>query len=276
MNIISKFSLYDLVAMVIPGFTILLFITSFLEQASINAQMNINPTALWIIAITLSYILGVINELISKQVWGGLRNNVNMINAQLKKIKDEIGTSYNLPAYNTKLESPSTLQFFCYTFMYCTAILGILFGFVRAINFSIEMNHPDTIALTTLALLFLLYYIPLKINHLICNNQIKEITNTYYNSYYFVMKGQHVSGISIIESQVAFLQNMLIPVALFIVLPTGNYIKTFGNLGDFCVVRSLLAALAITMICVIYIRIEKIYYLVWSDYEYLKRIEDNK
>ena len=55
MNIISKFSLYDIIAMVIPGFTILLFITSILGyQWTINDGM-VNSTIFWIVAATLSY-----------------------------------------------------------------------------------------------------------------------------------------------------------------------------------------------------------------------------
>ena len=62
MNIISKFSLYDIIAMVIPGFTILLFITSILGyQWTINDGM-VNSTIFWIVAATLSYCLGIINK----------------------------------------------------------------------------------------------------------------------------------------------------------------------------------------------------------------------
>ena len=96
MNIISKFSLYDIIAMVIPGFTILLFITSILGyQWTINDGM-VNSTIFWIVAATLSYCLGIINEVISKQLWTGLRNNPHIIYDQLKKLKNEIGTYSNL------------------------------------------------------------------------------------------------------------------------------------------------------------------------------------
>lgn len=82
--------------MVIPGFMILLFITSFLGYKWTINEMAVDSSVFWIIAATLSYSLGIVNEVISRKIWAGLRNNINMINAQLKKLKDEIGTSYNL------------------------------------------------------------------------------------------------------------------------------------------------------------------------------------
>ena len=47
MNIISKFSLYDIIAMVIPGFTILLFITSLMGYKWTVNEMNVDSTVFW-------------------------------------------------------------------------------------------------------------------------------------------------------------------------------------------------------------------------------------
>lgn len=109
MNIISKFSLYDIIAMVIPGFTILLFITSLMGYKWTVNEMNVDSTVFWIVAATLSYCLGIVNEVISRQLWAGLRNNPYMINDQLKKIKNEIGTNYNLPTVRKNLDPPFLL-----------------------------------------------------------------------------------------------------------------------------------------------------------------------
>lgn len=145
MNIISKFSLYDIIAMVIPGFTILLFITSILGyQWTINDGM-VNSTIFWIVAATLSYCLGIINKVISKQLWTGLRNNPHIIYDQLKKLKNEIGTYSNLPAGKMNLEIPS-----CSCYM-CKCILGtiVFVGFAEMIIDKLisinDIQHASTL-----------------------------------------------------------------------------------------------------------------------------------
>lgn len=47
----------------------------------------------------------------------------------------------------------------------------------------------------------------------------KDLLNKYYDCYYKVSSNQYHSGISTIESQVAFLQNISIPIFLFAALP---------------------------------------------------------
>lgn len=73
MNIISKFSLDDIIAMVIPGFTTLLYITSLMGYKWTVNELNVDSTVFWIVAATLSYCLGIINKVISKTTMGRTR-----------------------------------------------------------------------------------------------------------------------------------------------------------------------------------------------------------
>lgn len=281
MNIISKFSLYDIIAMVIPGFTILLFITSILGyQWTINDGM-VNSTIFWIVAATLSYCLGIINEVISKQLWTGLRNNPHIIYDQLKKLKNEIGTYSNLPAGKMNLEIPS-----CSCYM-CKCILGtiVFVGFAEMIIDKLisinDIQHASTLLICFFSMLVAILVVLSLLTYYENNaltNDAKELIDKYYESYYKVSSNQFHSGISTIESQVAFLQNMSTPIFLFAVLPTSKYATTFDYFTDFpndfwhYNIKGLLILLFVLILYTVYRRIEKIYYLIWSDYEYLKRL----
>ena len=281
MNIISKFSLYDIIAMVIPGFTILLFITSLMGYKWTVNEMNVDSTVFWIVAATLSYCLGIINEVISKQLWAGLRNNPNMINDQLKKIKNEIGTYSNLPTSKQNLESPS-----CSCYM-CKCILGtiVFVGFAEMVIYKLisinDVQHASTLLICFFSMLVAILVGLSLLTY--CENtahtyDAKDLINKYYISYYKVSSNEFHSGTSTIESQVAFLQNMSIPIFLFAVLPTSKYAATFDYFTDFpnefwyYNIKGLLILLLVLILYTVYRRIEKIYYLIWSDCEYLKRI----
>ena len=202
MNIISKFSLYDIIAMVIPGFTILLFITSILGyQWTINDGM-VNSTIFWIVAATLSYCLGIINEVISKQLWTGLRNNPHIIYDQLKKLKNEIGTYSNLPAGKMNLEIPS-----CSCYM-CKCILGtiVFVGFAEMIIDKLisinDIQHASTLLICFFSMLVAILVVLSLLTYYENNaltNDAKELIDKYYESYYKVSSNQFHSGISTIE-----------------------------------------------------------------------------
>lgn len=105
-----------------------------------------------------------------------------------------------------------------------------------------------------------------------------KLLDFYYEAYYYDQKNNSNYSVSYIEGQVAFLENMFIPISLFVTLPFSKYSDCFGflitypNDKFYIIVIILLLMMLAASIYVIYRRIEKIHYLVWSDYEYLKRI----
>ena len=75
-DIVSKFSLYDILAMIVPGGTILLYISlSLLENTLIFDVSKAHASITWAIILIVSYLLGLINQYITSQIWKSFRNN---------------------------------------------------------------------------------------------------------------------------------------------------------------------------------------------------------
>ena len=271
---ISKFSLYDIIAMVIPGFTILLFITSLLGyQWTINDCM-VNSTIFWIVAFTLSYFIGIINELISRNIWSELRNNTTIVASQLENINKEIGTPRYLPSIFENKKYTATLK----NWFKHIASYFLLFGLI-VISVNIYCRCS---CLTWLINFFVVIFeiLVVRYNYYFPRKEKGEVKllDFYYEAYYYDQKNNSNYSVSYIEGQVAFLENMFIPISLFVTLPFSKYSDCFGflitypNDKFYIIVIILLLMMLAASIYVIYRRIEKIHYLVWSDYEYLKRI----
>lgn len=267
--------------MVIPGFMILLFITSFLGYKWTINEMAVDSSVFWIITATLSYSLGIVNEVISRKIWAGLRNNINMINAQLKKLKDEIGTSYNLPTHNNKLDAPSNFSYMCKCVLGIITLIGITEMLLDKLIPITDSKQASTLLICFFAMLVAILAglsILSEYERTAQTKDAKDLLNKYYDCYYKVSSNQYHSGISTIESQVAFLQNISIPIFLFAALPCSKYSSTFVDVtyisDDFWYyrIKGLFILLLVIILYAVYKRIEKIYYLVWSDNEYLKRI----
>ena len=92
----------------------------------------------------------------------------------------------------------------------------------------------------------------------------KIIKNEYYKAYYYIQQKSKNTDISVIEGQVAFLQSMLLPLALMITLP--NTILIPSSYG---VIRLVLFIIFLIIFPIIYNRIRKIHSRVWEDYNFL-------
>lgn len=260
--------------MVIPGFTILLFVATLLHDTWIVEFHKIDATIFWVVAITLSYLIGIANEVISRCLWGGLRNNLAIINEQLKKIRDEIGHVEHLPKYEDTINTPLFYQYLCCCGIFGFAFLGLFLFFVNMCMSLYESCQYFVMVIAVFALIVFMLMAPSKLSNLFCTtNDTHKLLDTYFKAYYYSQNSSYNSSFSIIEGQVAFLQNMCVPLLLFIVLPAEKYSILFESNCPSCLIKGLLAVLLFSEVYVIYKRIEKIHYLVWSDYEYLQRIE---
>jgi len=86
-SLMSKSSLYDMVSMIIPGF---LFILCVEIASGIGLGCNFSTPMSGIITFTLSYILGIIIHLVSKDIFRPvLREDKELIDKALDKYKDE-------------------------------------------------------------------------------------------------------------------------------------------------------------------------------------------
>ena len=103
-------------------------------------------------------------------------------------------------------------------------------------------------------------------NEIMTQSKIK-LRDKYYEAYSYVLEKSRYDGISVIESQTAFLQSMVIP-GLFILIYLAKYDLSPLLLGGIF--------LFLLLFYLIFDRIILIHKQVWEYYEYTKRIEDNK
>lgn len=83
--------------------------------------------------------------------------------------------------------------------------------------------------------------------------------NQYYSKYYYVLKCRYSNDIPIMEGQVAFIQNMIIPISLALIFP----------LTDCVAIQSVIALILPLLILTVFHIQKKIYRRVLLDYKYL-------
>lgn len=112
------------------------------------------------------------------------------------------------------------------------------------------------------------------------------LKDKYYKAYYYARKYAYGNDIEIIESQVAFLQSLFLPVIFILSLSTIPSVDLFSPLNlqkGFCDCRcmyvlSIWIGSIITIILMAILMISRqriIYKRVWEDYHYLRKIGDN-
>ena len=112
------------------------------------------------------------------------------------------------------------------------------------------------------------------------------LKDKYYKAYYYARKYAYGNDIEIIESQVAFLQSLFLPVIFILSLSTIPSVDLFSPLTlqkGFCDCRcmyvlSIWIGSIITIILMAILMISRqriIYKRVWEDYHYLRKIGDN-
>lgn len=223
-DFVSKLTLYDILAMVIPGGAMLAAI-SLLFNRTITVDLD-NITCLSI-NIIISYIVGIVLHIITNYFWKPWRNSTFLIKQAELQIKKETEESH---FFREKLH-------FCITVMW-SMLLRIL---------RLRTEKED-----------------------------KTCLDDYYNAYYYVRKNTYTNAIEVIEGQIAFLQSMMLPLILFQISPQENWAQFLINKQDVPYIKSLLGIISIASIITIYQRIQKVHYLVWSDYKYLKRLEEKE
>ena len=101
---LGKLSLYDIIVMVIPGGTILLF---FLDYYGVdllyNGSYGISSLAV-LGMVVASYIIGMGNHVIAKKLWRIFRNNGLLLSYSLGMVKNEDTKELNNLMKNVKLE----------------------------------------------------------------------------------------------------------------------------------------------------------------------------
>ena len=127
---------------------------------------------------------------------------------------------------------------------------------------------------------FLIYSILLlssafKCGRYYANNNERKILDNYYIAYYAASENKKHEDISIIESQVAFILNMIFPLLLFILIPSNRLSFLDTGICDYSTMVPAIKALVFVGIILIsvcaYMRQMTIYRRVWEDYEFLNK-----
>ena len=244
MDLSAKFSLYDVLAMIIPGGIVMAVIillsnpdlfqneciecfkctTCFMSNITINDLGIIQSVVL----LSISYVLGLLNNWISDGVFRGFRNNHEAIeNEQLRVLRYNKNIYLKTHGVNRDRQTKSQVK-----------NLLIIIGKVSK---NIMMDW--------------LKWIPC-----IKKNNMGNPT-VYYSLYYKLYDRKLLGAIPLIESQVALLRNSLIPVSILMII-----------LSDKC--WSLCSLLSLLVVILLYItmiqRQNKIYRLVWESANYFE------
>lgn len=112
------------------------------------------------------------------------------------------------------------------------------------------------------------------------------LKDKYYKAYYYARKYAYGNDIEIIESQVAFLQSLFLPVIFILslsIIPSVDLSLPLNLQTGFCDCRCMYvlsiwigSIITIILMAILMIsRQRKIYKRVWEDYHYLRKIGDN-
>lgn len=286
MDFTSKFSLYDILAMVIPGGATLLFLQGVLSISHLPLNQSVDFLFTkdgWPVGLTMSYIVGLGMHSLSNIIWSGFRNNPIRLKKQLGKVKSEVGETEHLDklykgdylTQNEEISNSSDYVKAAYWLLTCIwMVYGVLSVGAKA---QISFDRLHTPFLFINVCFIIVFYIILTSK--ICFNinvQEQKITRAYYKAYYYVQQKSKHCNIFTIEGQIAFLQSMFIPLSLLLCLPNEMIYKINiinNNICGFYMKDLLLLVCSFTYPIVIS-RIDKVHYLVWYDYEFLKEIKE--
>lgn len=241
MDITSKFSLYDVLAMIIPGGIIMASIAIFLSISSYketielccgcSIEVNKDLTIIeYFFLLAFAYIIGLINNWINDGLFRYFRNNTTDIYNELKKVINKNRNihlnKYIDPIYfnDTSIRRFYYIAFFDFVYIMCALIPCEVFGNIR--------NPKD-----------------------------------YYEVYYRLSRKNLLGSVPLIESQVALLRNCILPliallIATYVTSLTLTRICTIGTL------RCTIAILIISFFIVMVQRQNKIYYIIWESANY--------
>ena len=260
-EIFSKLSLYDMLAMLIPGGTILVFIALSLDFELYLDTSKMAPALAWTVMMILAYLIGIVNHIVTSVLWSPFRNNIEMVN-EVGKVVDGVKGEKSIrflincciePIITILLIVLVCLFFYCCKWNDCACWI-----FVVPVYYMVMM-------------LISLFKNRRKDSNKKKEDEKEKLMDAYYRSYYFALKNSYSNDIPIMEGQVAFMQSMIIPLLLLTLLPKdvlSDYI-----FGYECCVRGLVISLIVLMVLAIILRQRKIYERVWEDAKFLKLLQ---
>ena len=281
----SRLTLYDLLAMLLPG---ILFVGEILYLLDIPLENKISVSLI----VLLAYPAGLVLHSLSECVWNGCCKS---------KRKDKCEKEAPPSADNNKDDSKQTdtdkkkidtitmKQCFCkYKEKWCHCLcnkMRICRKYNKLYGFR---NNPEQIREE---LQVTLQYAPSGNVYELTKDSVKEdnqLLDKYNEAYYYVVDvKQHGNTIRTLEGQIAMMRSLIIPFVLLVVVA----IKYFCcNAVDYiCCCTGHDISHWVTVIIVLFLIVvtvmglhrgavckqKAIYHRVWEDYEYLRRMEAN-
>lgn len=237
MDISSKFSLYDTLAIIIPGgigilaaFVLMADIGLYCPKIMTLIGYEIIPRhdfelLYYTILLSFAYVIGIINNFFSNKIFTIFRNNEGMIRYQLRKVVME-----------------------------------------NSIIFLNEYVNTDCICkFNSLGCL--------KILKVIIRKQSDHNIKCYYRAYYALAQKNLLGSIPIIESQVALLRNIVLPIGLFGLcygIKCSYHCTSWDALICFVAILVIYIIIILMILIVMIQRQNKIYNLVWESVNYYK------
>lgn len=87
MNFLSKLSLYDILAMIVPGFIILLWGLSMCKLSWMPNTFEVDNSIIWAIWLIAAYLIGIINHVLTSRIWNKTRNSYDFLAETLRNTK---------------------------------------------------------------------------------------------------------------------------------------------------------------------------------------------
>lgn len=281
-NFVSKLSLYDILAMVIPGGTILLFLSKLFGcQWKVDTNF-VSEELGWCFCLVLAYIVGIVNHVFSSSMCGMFRNNPLLLEETFSEaVKHDCFNwlEHLYPAWKRTTPDGIKSDMFWHVALSCTIII-VAFGCLTNILFLCFSKEDEVIAIfvAVIAYTLICWLASYALNQAFKSDFSRHpITQAYYDAYYLVTKHRYGEDISIMEGQVAFMQSMALPLSLFVAWPNSLW-ESLGLIGcaRICTAKLTLILLCIAVCYCVYERIKKIHLRVWEDYEFLKALENSK
>ncbi|MDE6380848.1 MAG: hypothetical protein K2L11_10270 [Muribaculaceae bacterium] len=237
MDITSKFSLYDVLAMIIPGGIIMASIAMFHNisyyketiELCCGYSIEVNKDLTMIegfFLLTFAYLIGLINNWINNGIFRFFRNDQISIHNELRKVIKDNGNIHLHKYVGSKYDNDKT-PIYCLLFILIRTLKNIFKALCICRICSRNSNPKD-----------------------------------YYKAYYCLSKANLLGSVPLIESQVALLRNSLLPLILLTIS------LAISNDNSMEYLWWVTGAITILSFIVMVQRQNKVYSLIWESANY--------
>lgn len=269
----TKLTLYDFISMLMPGSIIVAVLMLLCTEDKLTLPNN---AFFWVFFFTSSYLAGIVNHIVTSSLFKffHFRNCPKMLADSHQKAINQGYVSDESAEKSSDAEKPSCNNHIC-----CgTALLGVCFGLLCCTCSICKQYSPQIIVAAFFAFYLAVLLMAFFNNRKGGNTTPDKLKDEYYERYYYVKKNRYGNDIEVIESQVAFLQSLILPILLMLTSQCSprKLMTLFGTdckyelcpCGFVAITLLTLAAIIVAII----LRQQKIYDRVWEDYYYLSKI----